>query len=186
MGLQHADAVVIVNDQARQAVTLTMHQTVAGGSGRCSQTASFPQRVGAGQHPQPEIRLRGVLVEAEDTHGNGANLVMAAAEHATVRGADAHEVSLGGMALDLGDGPGEYPGMETQEGLLPAGFQDDFIHCLGNVQGEAVRASGDSFRKRAASGTSPGRSRHPWPHTSADLRTDARPPSWKAAGPWRS
>ena len=141
MGLQHTHAVIVVNDEARQAVPFPVYQAVAGGCGRCRQPAGLPERIGAGEHAQPEIRLGGIFVKAEHPDSDGAYLVMAAAEHAAVGGAHAHEVSLGGMAHDLGDGPGEDPGMETQEGLLPAGFQDDFIHCLSDiVRGKALRA----------------------------------------------
>ncbi len=140
VGLQHANAVVIVNDEPRQAVSLPVYQAVASGDGRCCQTARFPEGVGPGEHAQPEVRLRGIFIKAEHPHSDGANLVMAAAQHAAVGGAHAHEISLGGMAHDLGDSPGEYPGVKTQEGLLPAGFQDDFIHCLSdNVRGEVPR-----------------------------------------------
>ena len=79
MGLEHAYAVIIVYDEAGKPVTLPMHQPVAGGSGRCGQGAGFAQLVGAGEHAEPVVGPGGVFVKAEHPHGDGANLVVAAA-----------------------------------------------------------------------------------------------------------
>ena len=128
MGLQHANAVVIVYDKARKAVSLSVHQAVAIGLLTGSETVGFAQFIGPLQHPEPKIRLRRVLVKAEHPHGNGANLVMAAAEEFAIGRTDTHQVSLGGMPYHLGHSPGEHPGVKTQEGFLPVGFQDNLIH----------------------------------------------------------
>ena len=47
MGLEHADAVVIVNDEARETVALAVDQPVAVGGGRISQPISLAQLVSA-------------------------------------------------------------------------------------------------------------------------------------------
>ena len=140
MGLEHANAVVIVHNEAGQPVPFPVHQTVAIGALILRQAVGFPELIGPQEHPLPEIRQRRVFVKAENTHGDGANLVMPAGQQLAVCRAYAHEVSLCGMAHYLGDGPGEHPGMIAQQGFLPAGFEDDFIHCLEIFRGKVVPA----------------------------------------------
>ncbi len=139
MGLEHTDTVVIVNDEAGQAVPFPVHQPVAVGLFALRQAKGFPELIRTQQHAFPEVRQRRVFVKAEDAHGNGAYLVMPAGQQLAVCGTDAHEVALRGMSRNLGNGPGKHPGMITQQGFLPAGFQDYFIHCLEIFQDGVVR-----------------------------------------------
>ena len=58
---------------------------------------------------------------------------MARSQVMAVGGIDFHEVTLGGIARHLGDGPGEDPGMEPEDGILAARTEIDFFHqaCSG-------------------------------------------------------
>ena len=133
MGLEDTHAVVIVDDQAGQAVTLAVDEAVAVGRGRSVEPARHPNLESPPDHLLPEIRRRGVFVEAEDADGDRADLVMAGGEVFTLGGIDAHQVALGGIARDPGDGPGEDPGMEPEDGILAARTEKDFFHqaCSG-------------------------------------------------------
>ena len=128
MGLEHAYAVIIVYDETGKAVALPMHQPVASGNGRCGQGAGFAQLVGAGEHAEPVVGPGGVFVKTEHPHGDGANLVVAAAQEPTVGRTDAYEVAFCRMAHNLGHGAGKHPGMIAEEGFFPPVFQDNFIH----------------------------------------------------------
>ena len=132
MGLQHADTVVIVDDQAGQPVALAVDETVARGA--CTvpavQADGAPDLKGPAEHYLVEIRCQGGLVEAEDTDSDGTYLIMPAAEEASVRGMDRHDVALGGMSGHLRNGTGKHPRMETQEGILPTFLQYDLDHWI--------------------------------------------------------
>ena len=130
MGLKHTDAVVIVYDEAGKAVSLAVNKAVAGGFPASGKAVRLTEFQGTGQHERPEIGPGGVLVKTEDADGDGANLVMAAGKELTIGRINAHHVSLCGMSDNLGDGPREHPGVEAEDGLLTAGFQNDFIHWL--------------------------------------------------------
>ena len=161
MGLEHADAVVVVNDEARKTVSLAMHQAVAVGGLGVRKAVGFAELVGSGEHAQPEIGLRGVLVKAEDAYGNGANLVMTAGKQFAIGRIYTYQVSFGRMSHNLGNSPGEHPGVETQQGFLPAGLEYYLIHCLDIFQDEAAPEQADSWPLPAVSGTFPGTPRHP-------------------------
>ena len=146
MRLQHADSVVIVDDQARQPVALAVDEAVASGACPAVQSDGAPDLKGPAQHDLIEVRRQGGLVETEYPDRDGTHLVVSAAEETAVRGMHRHDVALGGMSRYLRDGTGKHPGMETQEGILPTFLQYDLDHWIRFLQGSgaAARESGDA------------------------------------------
>ena len=128
MGLQHADAVIIVHDEAGQPVPFPVHQAVTGGLFRPVQTERNPKLKGPSEHNFPKVRSGGIRIETEDAHRDGTDLVMAGGEVLPIGGKYADKVPFRRMADDLGDGPGENPGMETEDGILAVRTENDFIH----------------------------------------------------------
>ena len=128
MGLEDAHAVIVVDDKAGKAVAFAVDEPIAGGRRRPVQAAGDARLEGPAHHLRPEIGRGGILVEAQDPDGDGADLVMARGQILAVGGTDFHQVALGGFARDLGDGPGEDPGMEPEDGILAARTEIYFFH----------------------------------------------------------
>ena len=141
MRLHHTDAAVPVDDESRQAVAFTVHQPVAVRLRIARQAGGGTDRLGAQEHPLPEIGFQRILAaEAQDADGDGTDLVVAVRQERTVGGENADDVALGGMPADLGDGTGENPGMEPAQGLFPTSFQYDLCHRHCSWAGSAPSA----------------------------------------------
>ena len=150
MGLQHADAVVIIDDESGQVVALAVHQPVASGRPAADQPHDLAGMEGGADAVRPERRLQRGVVIAEDADGDGTDLIVAIGEKTPVGGENPDDIALGGRTDDLRDSPGEDPGMEThQRGLTPLP-EVDFVHAAELV-----------FRIRALRGDGGGAWR-PW------------------------
>ena len=121
MGLKDAHAVVIVDDQAGKAVAFAVDESVASGRCRPVQAAGNARLESPAHHLLPEIGCGGILVETQDPDRDGADLVMARGQVLAIGGINTHQVTLGRLARNLGDSPGEDPGMEPENGILAAG-----------------------------------------------------------------
>ena len=130
MGLEDTDAVIIVYNEAGKAVAFAVNQAVASCGRTPGKAVCLTKPEGTREHYSPEICTGWVIVKTEDADSDGANLIVAAGEELAVGRINAHHIPFSGVADYLGYGPGEYPGVETEDGFLPAGFQNDLIHCF--------------------------------------------------------
>ena len=128
MGLQHTDAVIMVDNQPGKAVAFTVDKPVAVGRGGSVQAARHPHLESTADHLLPEVRSERILIETEDADRDGADLVMARGKILSIRRMDTEQVSFGGSTLDFGNSPGKHPGMEPEDGILAVGTEYDFIH----------------------------------------------------------
>ena len=60
-----------------------------------------------------------LLPEGKHPDGNGAYLIVAAAQKRAVRSPHRHHVPFGRIACKLGYGTGKHPRVKTQQGLFP-------------------------------------------------------------------
>ena len=132
MRLHHTNTTVIVDDQPRKSVSLTVHQPIAIGLRRAgSQSGRFPDAQGPAEHLCPEIRFQHIFAgETENPHGYRTDLVVPMGQKGTIAGIDANHISLSRFPDNLRDRAGKHPGMETQDRIIPAFFQIDLRHDL--------------------------------------------------------
>ena len=113
---------VIVDDQPGQVVSLAVHETVHivvrivgqadGDSGAISLSDTF----------LPEWLVDGTLVKGKYADGDTSDLVMACGQEFLGVAVNFHNVALGRLSFDLGDGPGEHPWVSSQQGFFFSGF----------------------------------------------------------------
>ena len=119
MGLEDTDALVIVDNKPGEGIPFAVNEAVAIRVRRIGEPGGFPHGIGPRQHHIPEIRPEDLRLEAQDADRDRADLVMAGGKELPVGGIDGDHVPFGGIAHGLGDGAGEDPGVETEQGLLP-------------------------------------------------------------------
>ena len=150
MGLHHADAVVIVDYEAREIVPLSVYQTITvghpGSPGHPGEADGTAHGKGGGNALLKEVGAERGVIERKDTHGNGADLVMTIGKESTVRGVYSHDIPLGGSALYLRDGTREHPRMETAQGFLPALSEYKLDHKTGSSTGRGFFSLASSLR----------------------------------------
>ena len=154
MGLKHANPVVIVDDKAWQAVAFSVDEAIAiGRSSPTCQAGGNPHVQRPGDHIHPIVRTENVLAgETEDTHGDGADLVVSVCQELAFLGEHTHDVTFGRFPDYLRNRAGEHPRMESAQGFIPASFQDYLCHQSRFSEGleASVPESGDSSRTKAA------------------------------------
>ena len=119
MGLEDTDALVVVDDEPGKGIPFAVDEAVAVRIRRFGKAGGFPHGIGPRQHHIPEIRTEDLRLETQDADRDRADLVMAGGQELPVGRIDGDHVPFGGIAHDLGDGAGEDPGVETEQGLLP-------------------------------------------------------------------
>ena len=125
-----------------------MYQTITvggrlGSPGKADGTAHGK---GGGNALLKEVGTERGIIERKDTHGYGADLVMAIGKESTVRGMYSHDIPLGGSALYLRDGTREHPRMETAQGFLPALSEYKLDHKTGSSTGRGFFSLASSLR----------------------------------------
>ena len=94
MSLHHAYAIIEVDDESGEIVTLAMHETVAVCRRVACKSACHPHLICTGKHGLPEIRTKRRIVEAQYADSNRADLIMSICKNVSVRSMHRHKIAL--------------------------------------------------------------------------------------------
>ncbi len=130
VALHDCRAVVYVDDQPGEPVAFAVYEAVAVGLGRFDQTEGTAHVERHADAVLPPCGVDGLrLVEREDTHGDGADLVVSAGDEVAGMGAHFDQGALRDFGLLLGRdvvyGTREDPGVAAQQGLFLTSAQMD-------------------------------------------------------------
>ena len=131
MRLHHGSLSVAVDNQSRQVITLTMHQSIGIIGSIVGNTHSDTHLEGRIQTRAPELIIDGNIMERKDTNCDGTYLIMSHSNKIPGRSDDTYNLTFYDSLVHLSDSAREDPRMKTFQGLFLSPLQIYFlIHII--------------------------------------------------------
>jgi hypothetical protein len=128
MALEHGHRIINIDDKARHTIALAVNEPETIGVAAIRQSQAFPQLIGIGEFPLPEIVWRGLVAKMEYAGLYASVLVVRRTQQIAAMRQHRYPVAIGGLSFHPGHRARKYPGVEAEEGGLPLGLKADCFH----------------------------------------------------------